>query len=259
MKRLTSPERATDAYQAQWEVLTQWWKQIPEPAWQKQSVVRHWRVLNLIGHFALVADSIVSASKAAATEPALALSDYLMRYAQVADHIDVRTREVGDTPAAVMEAISVAAAEADVCLRSSRSADPVVSARRGPIRWSDFLASRCIELAVHSDDLRRSLPEGGPATVRGCEQLAVRALANVLDARAPGHSVEVRIPPYAAVQCISGPRHTRGTPAAVVEMSPSTFLQVAAGRTSWGQAVRGGHVLASGQRADLQGLLPLLT
>src|SRR5207244_3958782 len=77
-------------------------------------------------------------------------------------------------------------------------------------------------------------------------------------ARAPGRSVEVRIPPYAAVQCIPGPRHTRGTPPAVIETDPLTWLRLATGRTTWSEAVAAGSVLASGERTDLGGYLPLL-
>jgi hypothetical protein len=67
----------------------------------------------------------------------------------------------------------------------------------------------------------------------------------------------VRIPPYAAIQCVAGPRHTRGTPPNVVETDAVTWLRLATGRTSWASAVGGGAVTASGPRADLSGYLPL--
>jgi len=258
-KRLTTSADATSAYQEQWQVLTDWWKQIPERSWDEPSVVDGWRVVDLIAHFGLVADTIVAAAGASTREPALAISDYLLSYAQVAGGIDARTREVASDRSAAVEFVAARGTAADECLRSAVADDPVVTARRGPIRWSDFLATRCIELAVHSDDLRRSLPDAAPPTERSCEKLAVRALAAVLEQRAPGRSVEVRVPPYAAIQCVSGPRHTRGTPGAVVEMSPSVFLRVAAGRVPWAMALRKGDVAASGERADLQELLPLLS
>jgi hypothetical protein len=88
---------------------------------------------------------------------------------------------------------------------------------------------------------------------------AVRALLATLAKRAPGRSVEVRIPPYGVVQCVAGPRHTRGTPPNVVEMDPVTFLRLATGRLSWSEAVVGGRVSASGNRADLSPWLPLTT
>jgi uncharacterized SCP-like protein len=79
----------------------------------------------------------------------------------------------------------------------------------------------------------------------------------VLEARAPGRSVEVRVPPYSAVQVIPGVRHTRGTPPAVVEMDASTWIALATGDLSWGEAESAGRVRASGERADLAPYLPL--
>jgi hypothetical protein len=70
--------------------------------------------------------------------------------------------------------------------------------------------------------------------------------------------VEVRVPPYAAVQCVEGPRHTRGTPPNLVEMDPVTWVRLATGQTSWADAVASGAVRASGVRADLTAYLPLL-
>lgn len=87
---------------------------------------------------------------------------------------------------------------------------------------------------------------------------AVRYLLDVLAASVPGRAVEVRVPPYAAVQCVAGPRHSRGTPPNVVETTPATWLRLAAGRLSWAGAVRDGLVQASGVRADLSPYLPLI-
>ncbi|WP_436524883.1 sterol carrier family protein [Actinoplanes sp. HUAS TT8] len=86
---------------------------------------------------------------------------------------------------------------------------------------------------------------------------AVRALLTELSGRAPGRSVEVRIPPFGAIQCVPGPRHTRGTPPNVVETDPMTWLLVATGRLEWAEAVRDGRVRASGIRTDLSEYLPL--
>ena len=86
---------------------------------------------------------------------------------------------------------------------------------------------------------------------------AVRVLLAALAADAPGRSVEVRVPPYGAVQCVAGPRHTRGTPPNVVETDPLTWVQIATGRVSWADAVDAGRIRASGNRADLGGYLPV--
>jgi hypothetical protein len=86
---------------------------------------------------------------------------------------------------------------------------------------------------------------------------AVRFLLEELAEVAPGNSVEVRVPPLGATQCIEGPRHTRGTPPNVVEMSPETWFAVATGAVKWTDAVAAGKVSASGTRADLSEVLPL--
>jgi hypothetical protein len=86
---------------------------------------------------------------------------------------------------------------------------------------------------------------------------AVRALLAELARRAPGRSVEVRIPPFGAIQCVAGPRHTRGTPPNVVETDPMTWLLVATGRLSWADATAQGRLHASGIRTDLSEFLPL--
>jgi hypothetical protein len=73
---------------------------------------------------------------------------------------------------------------------------------------------------------------------------------------APGRAIEVRIPPYAAVQCGDGPTHTRGTPANVIEMNADTWLALVAGQVTWAAALGDGLINASGARADLSHLLP---
>ncbi|MEP7194863.1 MAG: sterol carrier family protein [Actinomycetota bacterium] len=87
---------------------------------------------------------------------------------------------------------------------------------------------------------------------------AVRYALEELAERAPGRTVEVRVPPYGAVQCVQGPRHTRGTPANVIEMDARTWLGLVTGQLEWASAIDEGAVHASGQRATLDGLLPLV-
>jgi hypothetical protein len=86
---------------------------------------------------------------------------------------------------------------------------------------------------------------------------AVRTTARWLAQQVPGRSVELRVPPHVAVQCVAGPRHTRGTPPNVVETDARTWLQLATGVTTWDRAVEEGAVSASGNRADLSPHLPL--
>jgi hypothetical protein len=101
-------------------------------------------------------------------------------------------------------------------------------------------------------DALESLPRSPEQT-----RLLVKHFLAVLAERSPGASVEVRVPPYAAVQAVPGVRHTRGTPPAVVELDAETWIALATGDLTWTDAERGGRVRASGERADLSPLLPL--
>ena len=99
--------------------------------------------------------------------------------------------------------------------------------------------------------------DAGAEPPRAVVRDAVRVLLAELAHRAPGRSVEVRVPPFGAVQCVPGPRHTRGTPPNVVETDALTWLLVATGRLAWTAAVASGRISASGIRTDLSGYLPL--
>jgi Bacterial SCP ortholog len=127
----------------------------------------------------------------------------------------------------------------------SRIPDLVAEERAHPVALHRALAAALDALAA-----------GAPLDPRVMGE-AVRVSARALAARAPGRSVEVRVPPYVAVQCLAGPRHTRGTPPNVVETDPTTWVLLASGRLDWAAAVESGRVSASGERADLSALLPV--
>lgn len=114
---------------------------------------------------------------------------------------------------------------------------------------------------------RRIEPADGLAAVRAAVAgeetkptlaTAVRFLLEELAAIAPGNTVEVRVPPFGATQCVAGPRHTRGTPPNVIECDPRTWIALATGTLSWEAALASARVSASGARADLTGLLPVI-
>ncbi|MGY1590513.1 sterol carrier family protein [Geodermatophilus sp. SYSU D00965] len=86
---------------------------------------------------------------------------------------------------------------------------------------------------------------------------AVKTSARWLAQQVPGKSVELRVPPHVAVQCVPGPRHTRGTPPNVVETDAATWLRLATGALTWDEATAEGAVSASGNRADLSAFLPM--
>lgn len=101
--------------------------------------------------------------------------------------------------------------------------------------------------------------DAGLEPSREALRVAVRYSLDLLADLVPGRAVEVRVPPFAAVQAVAGPRHTRGTPPNVIEVDAVTWMKLAAGRTTWGEAVARHAVSASGQRADLTSYLPLFS
>jgi hypothetical protein len=117
---------------------------------------------------------------------------------------------------------------------------------------------------IPAEDLRAAVAPTAAWLAGAAEQpsravlgAAVKTSARWLAQQVPGRSVEVRVPPFVAVQCVPGPRHTRGTPPNVVETDAATWLRMALGELSWAAAVADGKVVASGNRADLSAYLPL--
>jgi hypothetical protein len=138
---------------------------------------------------------------------------------------------------------SVGAASVRAALAGLRIADLEDDGPIRDVRAGDDGSRQTVDIRIDAD--------------RQTVATATRFLLQRLTDRAPGHSVEVRVPPFGAVQCVEGPRHTRGTPPNVIEMRPAVWLALAGGRVSWGEAVEAGIVQASGARADLSVLLPL--
>lgn len=139
----------------------------------------------------------------------------------------------------------------------------LVAARLGALPLSDWLVTRLVEAVVRTLDLGAAVGYDHQLDPDGVAIVA-RVLADLLARRAPGRSVELRVtdPAYrvgVAVQCVAGPRHTRGTPPNVVEATAvRPWLLLATGRLAWTDAVAGGQVRASGPRADLSAYLPVL-
>jgi hypothetical protein len=119
----------------------------------------------------------------------------------------------------------------------------------GPVDL-DAVGRACAELVIAAADAGL---EPQREALRGAVIYTLGRLADL----AKGRAVEVRVPPFAAVQAVAGPRHTRGTPPNVVEAEPLTWVLLAVGRTTWAEAVSGGAVRASGPRSDLAAYLPV--
>lgn len=254
------PAATWAAYAAQRDLLRAWLRSVPADAWSRPSVLEAWTVLELARHVAHVPAAAVTAiAGGPSIERPMSLGDYSAAWAASAEAIAGFSVEAaaGLGPEQVLALLD----QADAALADLAPGLPdelVVRANRGPLRIGDYLATRVNELVVHAGDLSRSVPELPPVPVeRRALAVACRMLATVLADRNPGHSVEVRVPPFAAVQVIEGPRHTRGTPANVVETEPATWVLIATGRLPYGDAVAAGLVKASGLRADLGPYLPL--
>ncbi|RKN11523.1 sterol carrier family protein [Streptomyces radicis] len=163
-----------------------------------------------------------------------------------------------DEPADPAAAVDAAAQELEAVLETGVRDDVLLPHASGPMRALDFTVTRVVALAVRTDDLARAT--GHPVRLdRGALAIATRVLADGLAAKAPGASTELRVPPFVAVQCLAGPRHTRGTPPNVVETDPLTWLRLATGRTPWEAATATGRLRAVGERASaLASELPVM-
>ena len=146
---------------------------------------------------------------------------------------------------------AAAATATATATQDAAGTDRLVVTPAGGMRLTDFLVAQAVLGVVHGLDV-------GVDPVRDALRIVVRLFVDALVAADPGHSVELRVPPFAAAQLVEGPRHTRGTPPNVVEADAVAFVELAAGRLRWADAVADGRIRASGERADLSRLLPVL-
>ncbi|MFE6102870.1 sterol carrier family protein [Streptomyces laurentii] len=229
---------------------------LPPEAFDKPTRLGEWTVRELVAHVSWMVDCVPRLL--GRPEPArqeVALLDWPFVTAGTAEWIDRRTREVdASDPAALMDRAGQAY-EAAVAVAADERLIPLGF---GAMTLADFLVTRTVELVVHTDDLSAATGVEIPYD-RQALAACTRLLADALAAKAPGGAVEVRIPPYAVVQCVEGPRHTRGTPPNVVETDPMTWIRLATGRAVWAAERDAARVSASGERADLEGLLPLMS
>jgi uncharacterized protein (TIGR03083 family) len=258
---MAAPLRAAlAAYQEQVGAVADWLAELAPDDFAAPSAVPGWDLRTLLGHLVLVTRGLLSRRGDVVAEPAIPLAEYVRRYRPAADDITANTAgTAADRPAAELLAELRELADRVPTL-AELAPRAVIAAGRGPTLVQDYVATRLVEIVVHSDDCSRSLPDREPVPLRRPALAAVtRTLAEILAAQAPGRSVELRVPPFVAVQAVAGPRHTRGTPPNVVETDPVTWLRLATGRAEFAEAVRSGAVRASGTRADLTPYLPLLS
>ncbi|WP_405937886.1 maleylpyruvate isomerase family mycothiol-dependent enzyme [Streptomyces sp. NBC_00726] len=220
-----------------------------------------WTVRELAAHIAMALSHVsrtLELPAPALAKPEVSLLEWPFTTAARAPEIADDTAEWAATATATdLDALYAEVGARFEALVTGAPEDRLLATRVGAMRLGDFLVTRTVELVVHTWDLNEAT---GLSVLYDRQALAScsRLLADALAERAPGGSVEVRVPPFAVVQCVQGPRHTRGTPPNVVETDPLTWIRLATGRTEWAREVEAAKVTASGERADLSGLLPLM-
>ncbi|MFD5340053.1 maleylpyruvate isomerase family mycothiol-dependent enzyme [Streptomyces hawaiiensis] len=217
-----------------------------------------WTVRELAAHVTMAVETVSrNLDREEPAKPELTLLDWPFATAARAGDIDDGTRQLaGAHPD--LDALYAETGERLAQRLTDASGTRVLAARTGAMTLADYLVTRTVELVVHTDDLNAAVPGLDIPYDRQALATCTRLLADALAAKAPGGSTEVRVPPYAVVQCVEGPRHTRGTPPNVVETDPLTWIRLATGRMEWAQALEDAKVSASGERADLSACLPLM-
>jgi uncharacterized protein (TIGR03083 family) len=257
--RLPSAEDARAGTLAQYALLVEALDALGDSDFKAPTRLGRWTVKHLAAHLAATLDAVPRAFAKPPPKKAEAdLLTYLGAARGVADAVATRVDELakGATAKQLRTRLRTALADAEQALDGA-DPDRLMLVRLGALPLAEFLATRCVEGVVHGLDLRAAVgvPERpDPVALK----VVVRSFAALLAHTVPGKSVEVRVPGHVAVQCASGPRHTRGTPANVVEADPEAFVEVCSGRISWANATARGTVRASGDRADLSPYLPLI-
>lgn len=268
----------------QWQLLSRVLDDVRPEQYARPTRLGDWTVAGLVTHLGeTVAAVSRSVAGAAPGSPTVLLSTYLTGTAARAEAVQRAVAAAGRRdPVRVREVFDGQLRDARAAVRSlgNAAAATTVAVRQGRLGLVDYLVSRLVETVVHLTDLHAALPEvalpprilapdgartGGTGDVDpDAAQLVVRALADTLAHQVPGRTCEVRVTDArlrvgVAVQCLEGPRHTRGTPPNVVEVDDALlFAELATGRVPFATAVADGRVRASGERSDLTAYLPVL-
>ena len=217
-----------------------------------------WTVRDLAAHVTMAVETVSrNLDREEPAKPELTLLDWPFATAARAAGISDDTRRLAEANPD-LDALYAGTAERLTEKLADAPGTRLLATRTGALSLADYLVTRTVELVVHTDDLNAAVLGLDIPHDRQALAACTRLLADALAAKAPGGSTEVRVPPYAVVQCVEGPRHTRGTPPNVVETDPLTWIRLATGRLAWAEALRDAKVSASGERADLSAHLPLM-
>lgn len=265
--RTYQPQKVSAALVAQSEAVRDVVHRLTESDLERPTRLGSWRVRELVTHVSLALSQLLPVLDAPEADgPTLPLAEYAALAGTMAEFVDTVTTEKAASgfagPAAELAATfdqSLDAVRGVLDKLADAEPDRRVTFLTGhPMLLTDYLVSRLVEAVVHADDLADAL--GLDAFPHDPQALAAvsRMLADALAGQVPGGAVELRVPPYAVVQAVPGPKHTRGTPPNVVETDPLTWIRLATGRADWAAAVEAAEVSASGERSDLREYLPVL-
>lgn len=256
--RTYDPAKVRTALAAQTEALRVLVRGLSDDDLARPTRVGEWTVRELVAHLALQVGWVPRhLGQPLAGGRELNLLQWAARVSELAPLLDAGAREF-----AAEDIVPAFEREAELLiafLRGSEVAEPGrrFELRLGSMLLSDMLVTRLVETVVHADDLADALGLDF-AHDRQAVAAVTRLLADSFADQVPGGAVELRIPPYAVVQAVPGPRHTRGTPPNVVEADPMTWIRLATGRVDWISAVESAAVSASGERSNLAQWLPVL-
>ncbi|MFH9349251.1 sterol carrier family protein [Kitasatospora sp. NPDC017646] len=264
--RTYQPQKVRAALAAQNEALRAAVHRLSAPDLDRPTRLGSWRVRELVAHLSLALGSLPARLDEPSPGPVISLSDYAGLSRTMADTVDTAvTRFAADAFAGPPEDVAAAFDRQLDAVRSVLDGPAVAEpGRRIPLLsgrsmlLADYLVTRLVEAVVHADDLADALGLAAFPHDRQAVAAVTRLLADAFADRVPGGAVELRIPPYAVVQAVPGPKHTRGTPPNVVETDPLTWIRLATGRVPWAAAVADHGVAASGERSDLAEYLPVL-
>lgn len=255
--------RVAAALAAQSRDTVAWLSTLSVAEFAAPSVLPGWRVHHLTAHLLAIQSEMFEALDQPTSARPVSVGEYLRGYRLANHRSNALCEELADhySGAELTSQLRRNLDEAETRVNEPTVAE-IVAAPRDALRTPDYLRTRLVEWVVHSDDLSRSLPDREPVTLaRAGLAETVRVLGESLARLHPGHSVELRVPPFAAYQCGTGeddPTHTRGTPPNVVECEPLVFLRLACGRQTFADAREKHQLTASGTRSDLSSWLPLL-
>ncbi|HWL35977.1 MAG TPA: sterol carrier family protein [Frankiaceae bacterium] len=257
--RLPAGADALAGVTAQYALVSETVAALSDEAFALPTRLGTWTVAELVAHLASTLDAVPRAlAKPAPAEPEADMLTYLGAMRAVSDAVAQRAVDnaAGVAPADLRARVAAAVTATEEALDG---ADParLVLVRLGAVPLGDFLVTRCVEGVVHGLDLAAATGTPWPPDPTALK-VVVRAFAALLEQVAPGRALEVRVPGHVAVQCLGGPRHTRGTPPNLAEADPVAFVEVSAGRLSWVNAIARGQIRASGKRSDLTEHLPLI-